>query len=64
MKIILPSFLALFLLMGAPSSAFAGTKKSGNTSSHKRSTTGKHRSSGSHHGSTRTSKSNVPSNPN
>jgi hypothetical protein len=55
----------LSLLMGATSSAFASTKKSGNSSSHKRSSTaGKHRTSGSHRSGTRTSKSNVPGNPN
>jgi len=64
MKIILSSFLALSLLMGAASSAFASAKKSGSTSSHKRSTAGKHRTSGSHRSSPRTSKSHVPSNPN
>jgi hypothetical protein len=61
MKIILSSFLALTLLFGATSTAFAGAKKSG-SSTHKRNTTGKHRTSGSHRSGK--SKSNVPTNQN
>jgi len=56
MNIILSGFLALTLLTGATSGAFAGTKRSGNSSSHKRTTTGKHR--------TGKQKTNVPKNSN
>jgi hypothetical protein len=56
MKNILSSFLALTLLLGATSAAFASSKKSGHTASHKRSTTGKHR--------TTKQKTNVPKNAN
>jgi hypothetical protein len=56
MKDILSAFLALTLLLAAASAAFASTKKVGNSASHKRSTTGKHR--------TGKQKSNVPKNAN
>jgi hypothetical protein len=61
MKIILSSFLALTLLFGLTSTAFASTKRSGG-STHKRNTAGKHRTSGTHRSGK--SKSNVPANQN
>jgi hypothetical protein len=56
MKNILSGFLAFTLLLGATSAAFASNKKGGSSSTHKKTTTGKHR--------TGKQKTNVPKNAN